>query len=290
MTKPFDGAITRHFEKKAPKKVRKAVEDAKPGDILSDTYPYERRMKRKEYEEAYDALQIELAKMQLWMRETGARMVALFEGRDAAGKGGAIRRVNENLNPRYARIVALPKPTETEQGEWYFQRYIRHLPTAGELVMYDRSWYNRAVVERVFGFCTDEERERFFLQAPGFERALVGEGIKLVKFWLTVSQAEQLHRFLAREEDPLKQWKLSQIDIDSLAKWDEYTEAIEEMFGRTHHDVGHWTVIRADDKKRARIGVMQKILTEMEYEGKDPKAISAIDPLIVGDPMSIGLA
>ncbi len=290
LKKPFDGAISAYFRDGAPREVREAIRAAGPDDIIGGDYPYRKRMKSKDYQKAYDRLQIELAKMQMSMRSCGGRMIVVFEGRDAAGKGGAIRRVTANLNPRFARVVALSKPTEAERGEWYFQRYIRRFPTHCELVLFDRSWYNRAVVERVFGFSDEEERERFFLQTPGLERATVSEGIGLVKIWLTVSRAEQLRRFLARESDPLKQWKLSRIDVDSLALWDDYTAAIRDMFGRTHHEAAPWTVIRADDKRRARLEVMRRILLAADYEGKDLKAIGSLDPGITGDPLTIPIA
>jgi polyphosphate kinase 2 len=252
--------------------------------MLSDSYPYPDRMKRKVYEEDYAALQIELVKMQAWARETGQRVAVVFEGRDAAGKGGSIKRFLENLNPRGARVVALSKPSDVERGQWYFQRYIEHLPSAGEVVFFDRSWYNRAVVERVFGFSSDEERERFFLQVPEFEEMLVQDGVRLFKIWLTVSRAEQLRRFQAREGDPLKHWKLSPIDIKSLGKWDEYTEAIKAMFARTHTDAAPWTVIRADCKRRARLSAFRHVLSALDYDGKDAGRVAAPDPKITGGP------
>ena len=215
------------------------------------------------------------------MRATGARIVVLFEGRDAAGKGGTIQRLTEHLNPRYARIVALPAPSDTERGQWYFQRYVEQLPSAGEMVLFDRSWYNRAVVEHVFGWCTPDERERFFLQAPEFEDMLVRDGIRLVKLWIAIGRAEQLRQFLERENDPLKQWKLSETDVRGLAHWDDFTQAIDEMFLRTHKSVAPWTVIWGEDKRRARIAAMQAVLTRLDYPGKQ---VAAPDPRICGGP------
>lgn len=278
---PFGGAVSRYYKKDAPKAVRAAIADAGKSDILDPAYPYPQEMPGADYDKAYAACQIELAKLQAWVRKTGRRVVLVFEGRDAAGKGGAIRRLTDNLNPRNAPVVALPAPSDTERTQWYFQRYIKHLPSAGEMVIFDRSWYNRAVVEKVFGFCSDAEREAFFQQLPYFESMLRHEGIVLKKFWLSVSRAEQLRRFLAREGDLLKQWKLSEIDVKGLARWDEYTEAIAEMFARTHNGTAPWTVILAEDKKRARIAVMRSILGLFDYDGK---AAEPPDPAIAGDP------
>jgi polyphosphate kinase 2 len=285
--KPFGGAISKFLEKDAPQDVRLAVKNAGKDDILSTDYPYFTRMAKDDYEKAYDALQIELAKLQRWVKQTGQRLVVVMEGRDAAGKGGAIKRLRENLNPRSARVVALPKPSDAEAGQWYFQRYTENLPTAGEMVFFDRSWYNRAVVERVFHFSTDAERERFFMQAPGYEEMLVQDGVKLIKIWLTVSRAEQLRRFLAREADPLKHWKLSDIDVASLSHWQEYTDAIMEMFERTHRSAAPWTVIRADDKRRARLAVIRRVLSAVHYDGKDMDVVGRPDPRVCGDPMSM---
>ncbi|WP_434286977.1 polyphosphate kinase 2 [Celeribacter sp. SCSIO 80788] len=281
---PFDGAISRYFEKDAPKSIRKAVEDGGKKEILSPSFPYETWMKKAEYEAEIEALQLELVKMLADVRETGKRIVVVFEGRDAAGKGGTIKRFRENLNPRSARIVALSKPTEREAGQWYFQRYIDHLPTAGEIVLFDRSWYNRAVVEKVFGFCTDAQREKFFHQLPEFEEMLVSEGIQLFKIWLNVGRAEQLRRFLARESDPLKQWKLSSIDVEGLKRWDEYTKAISETMERSHTEAAPWTVIRSDDKYRARLNAIRAVLTKIDYKGKSAKNLGEIDPKIVDGP------
>ncbi|WP_109311632.1 polyphosphate kinase 2 [Ruegeria sp. AU67] len=284
MARSEKGSIEKYFRKDAPKEVRSAIENAKKDDILNPTYPYEERMKRKDYEKEMDLLQIELVKMQSWVRETGNRVAIIFEGRDAAGKGGTIKRFRENLNPRGARNVALSKPSDTERSQWYFQRYVQHLPAAGEIVFFDRSWYNRGVVENVFGFCEPEERERFFRQVLPLETGLVNDGIKLFKFWLNVGRAEQLNRFLARETDPLKQWKLSPIDIAGLGKWDEYTQSISETLTRSHSDLCPWTIIRSDDKKRARIAAIRTVLHALEYDEKDKKAIGKIDPLICGGP------
>jgi polyphosphate kinase 2 len=221
-------------------------------------------------------------RLQRDVKDAGRRVVVVFEGRDAAGKGGVIQRVQENLNPRGCRVVALSKPSETEAGQWYFQRYIQHLPGAGEIVLFDRSWYNRGVVEKVFGFCTGPEREKFFRQLPEFEDMLVSEGIVFVKLWLNVGRAEQLRRFLAREKDPLKQWKLSQIDVDGLGKWDDYSAAIRETLLRSHTAVAPWTVIRSDDKYRARLDAIRMILSRVDYRGKG--RVAAPDPKITGGP------
>ncbi|WP_298433240.1 polyphosphate kinase 2 [uncultured Jannaschia sp.] len=283
MPKPFDAAITKFYEDEAPEKVRALIEDAGKKDILVDGYPYDKRMSRGDYDDAMAALQIELVRCQSWIRDTGARVVVVFEGRDAAGKGGTIKRVRENLNPRVVRTVALSKPSEREMGEWYFERYIKHLPTTGEMVLFDRSWYNRAVVEHVFGFCTPEQRERFFAQTPRLEEMLVEDGVTLVKLWLNVGQAEQLRRFLAREDDPLKQWKLSMIDVKGLSRWDAYTQAISETFDRTHTKIAPWTIVRSDDKRRARLNAIRSILTRIPYEGRDDAAVK-IDKGIAGGP------
>jgi polyphosphate kinase 2 len=241
-------------------------------------------MPSKAYEKELARLQIELVKLQTWAKETRARIAIVFEGRDASGKGGTIKRFRENLNPRGARVVALSKPTEKEQTEWYFQRYIDHLPSGGEIVLYDRSWYNRGVVEHVFGFCTQDQREHFFAQAPSFEKMLVDEGIHLVKLWLNVGRAEQLRRFLGRESDPLKQWKLSWIDVEGLKKWDDYSAAISETLTRTHTAEAPWTIVRSDDKRRARLNAIRTVLSQVDYARKDIKALGAIDPLVCGGP------
>ena len=283
MTKPFDGAISRFHEEEAPAALRDAIAGAGRKDILADGFPYDRAMKKHAYEEQMEALQVELVRMQSWLKDSDTRVAVVFEGRDAAGKGGTIKRVRENLNPRVVNTVALSKPTEREAGEWYFQRYVRHLPSAGEMVLFDRSWYNRAVVEHVFDFCTPAERDRFFAQAPRFEEMLVEDGMILVKIWLNVGRAEQLRRFLARESDPLKQWKLSGIDVAGLAKWDAYTDAIAETFARTHTGVAPWTVIRSDDKRRARLAAIRSILAAIPYEGRDDALLDR-DDKIAGCP------
>ena len=280
-TLPFDGAISAFHQTEAPDAVRKAIAAAKGGVVL-DGFPHLKRMKRKAYEAQLHALQIELGKLQAWVRDSGARIAVVFEGRDAAGKGGTIKRFMEHLNPRHAHVVALAKPTERERGEWYFQRYIGRLPAAGEIAFFDRSWYNRGVIEHVFGFCTPEQRERFFGQVCEFEKMLAEDGVHLVKFWLNVGRAEQLRRFLARESDPLKQWKLSQIDVAGLSKWDAYSDAISETFARSDHVHGHWTVIRSDDKRRARLAAIRHVLAGIDYADKDTGAVGAPDPLICG--------
>lgn len=281
---PFDGAITRYFREGAPKAIRKAIEKADSDTILSKSYPYRTEMKGKDYDAHMEALQRQLVRMLVDLKASGKRVIAVFEGRDAAGKGGAIDRVRENLNPRVANVVALGKPSDREAAQWYFQRYIDWFPARGEMALFDRSWYNRGIVEHVFGFCTPEQRRHFFRQLPDFEKMLVDEGIVFVKFWLDVSRAEQLRRFLAREADPLKQWKLSSIDIDGLAKWDDYTGAIAETFAVSHTAHAPWTVIRSDDKARARIAVIQTLLRAIPYAGRDDKAIGTPDARIVGGP------
>ena len=284
MDQPHDGAISAYFETDAPDHVRDAIREANGGCVLDDNYPYDKRLKKKPYKSDLLALQTELVKLQRWARATGARVAILFEGRDAAGKGGTIGRFREHLNPRGARLVALPKPSDTEATQWYFQRYIDHLPAGGEIVFYDRSWYNRGVIEHVFGFCTDAEREYFFTQVPDFERMLVHEGIHLFKFWLNVGRAEQLRRFLARESDPLKQWKLSSIDVEGVVRWDDYSAAIAETLELTHSDRAPWTVVRSDDKRRARLAAIRHVLAALPYAEKDPDAVGAPDPVILGGP------
>ena len=249
---------------------------------LPDSYPYRHRIQRKEYEAEKKKLQIELLKVQNWVKDTGQRIVLLFEGRDAAGKGGTIKRFTEHLNPRGARVVALEKPNQEEVGQWYLQRYTRHLPTYGELVFFDRSWYNRAGVERVMDFCSPADYLEFLREAPEFERMLVRSGIRLYKYWFSVSRDEQLRRFNSRRSDPLKHWKLSPIDIQSLDKWDAYTEAKEAMFFHTDTADAPWVVVKSDDKKRARINCMRHFLSTLPYPGKDPAVACAPDPLIVG--------
>jgi polyphosphate kinase 2 len=239
------------------------------------------RISRRRYEREKRQLQIELLKFQAWVKETGQRVVIVFEGRDAAGKGGTIKRFMEHLNPRGARVVALEKPSETERTQWYFQRYVEHLPAAGEIVMFDRSWYNRAGVERVMGFCSTDEYLEFIHQCPNFERMLVRSGVCLFKFWFSVSREEQLRRFSRRRKDPLKQWKLSPVDLASLDKWAEYTRAKEAMFIATDTPEAPWTVIRSDDKKRARLNAMRVVLSAFHYTAKDRGVVAAPDPLIV---------
>lgn len=284
MPKPFDGAISRFHEVTAPQRVRDAIAAARQSRMVADGYPYEARLDRRAYDAEMTALQHQLVRLQADLRETGKRIVVIFEGRDAAGKGGTIKRFRENLNPRVCRTVALSRPTEREQGEWYFQRYVAELPSAGEMVLFDRSWYNRAVVEKVFGFCTDVERARFFAQVTEFERMLLSDGITLVKLWLNVSRAEQLRRFLARETDPLKQWKLSWIDVEGLNRWAAYSHAIAETFRRSHAEDVPWTVIRADDKRRARLAAIRAVLARVEYDGKEPDIAAPPDPKITGGP------
>ena len=251
-------------------------------DWRRGAYPYRNLLRRSTYEREKFRLQVELLKLQAWVKETGQRVVILFEGRDAAGKGGTIKRFMEHLNPRGARVVALQKPTETERGQWYFQRYVQHLPTQGEIVMFDRSWYNRAGVERVMGFCSDAEYAEFMRQAPEFERHLVRSGVHVIKFWFSVSQKEQRRRFKEREAHPLKQWKLSPIDTASLDKWDDYTRAKEAMFCDTDTADAPWTVIKSDCKKRARLNAMRYVLHKLPYAAKDLASIGKLDPLIVG--------
>ena len=247
-------------------------------------YPYKNLLSRKSYEKQKYRLQVELLKLQAWVKDTGQRVVILFEGRDAAGKGGTIKRFMEHLNPRGARVVALEKPTEMERGQWYFQRYVQHLPTRGEIVLFDRSWYNRAGVERVMGFCSDAEYDEFLRQCPEFERHLVRSGVRLFKFWFSVSRDEQRRRFKERKGHPLKQWKLSPIDMASLDKWDDYTRAKEAMFLHTDTSDAPWTVIKSDCKKRARLNAMRYVLHRLPYASKDLTTIGAVDPLIVGRP------
>jgi polyphosphate kinase 2 len=245
-------------------------------------YPYKTRIRNNVYQRHKEELQVELLKVQNWVKMTGQKIVVLFEGRDAAGKGGTIKRFMEHLNPRAARVVALEKPTDNERGQWYFQRYVKHLPTRGEMVFFDRSWYNRAGVERVMGFCDSLEYLEFMRQVPELERMLVRSGIKLYKYWFSVTHDEQLRRFEARTHDPLKQWKLSPIDQLSRDKWDEYTEAKEAMFFYTDTADAPWTIVKSDDKKRARLNCMQHFLSDLDYPDKDTHVVHGPDPLIVG--------
>ncbi|WP_172294934.1 polyphosphate kinase 2 [Pseudoruegeria sp. HB172150] len=284
MSLPFDGAISDYFENHAPKPVRDEILAHEGKTVLDASYPYDDRMDEDKYKKALEDLQLELAKLQSDVKATGKRVVVVFEGRDASGKGGTIKRFRENLNPRVARVVALSKPSDREQGQWYFQRYAEQLPTEGEMVLFDRSWYNRGVVEKVFGFCEDADRERFFRQLPGFEMMLQSEGMHFVKLWLNVGRAEQLRRFLQREKDPLKQWKLSEIDVEGLRHWDDYNDAISETLSRTHMELAPWNVIRSDDKRRARIAAIRAVLCDIDYRGKNKKAACAPDPKICGGP------
>jgi len=256
--------------------------DGNPVDTWRERYPYDERMPRADYELVKRRLQIELLKLQRWSKRTGARHVIVFEGRDAAGKGGTIQRFMEHLNPRGARVVALEKPTESEKSQWYFQRYVTHLPTAGEMVLFDRSWYNRAGVETVMGFCTPEQYAEFMRQAPAFEEMLVNEGIHLTKFWFSVSPAEQRTRFAIRLVDPLRHWKFSDMDLESVRRWDDYTTAKEEMFRNTDTDHAPWIVVKSNDKKRGRINAMRYLLSKFDYDDKDDDVVREPDPQVVG--------
>jgi len=252
-----------------------------PVETWREGYPYQQRLDRDSYEEQKYQLQIELLKFQYWAQDALTKHVIVFEGRDAAGKGGTIKRFMEHLNPRAARVVALTKPTETERGQWYFHRYIQHLPTGGEIVLFDRSWYNRAGVEQVMGFCTDHEYQVFLRQAPRFEEMLVESGFSLTKLWFSVTRAEQRTRFAIRQIDPVRRWKLSPMDIESLERWDAYTAAKETMIARTDTDHAPWTSIKSNDKKRARINAMRFFLSQFDYEGRDDAVVGPADPLIV---------
>jgi polyphosphate kinase 2 len=256
--------------------------DGDPIDTWREGYPYSARMERVDYDHEKRLLQIELLKLQNWIKSSGERLVVLFEGRDAAGKGGTIKRFMEHLNPRGARVVALERPSEREATQWYFQRYIAHLPAAGEIVLFDRSWYNRAGVERVMGFCGRSEYLEFMRQAPELERMLVRSGIHLVKFWFSVSRREQQTRFVIRQVDPVRQWKLSPTDLASLDRWDDYTEAKEAMFFYTDTADAPWTVIKSNDKKRARIQAMRHVLSRFPYDGKDYEVVNQVDAHLVG--------
>jgi polyphosphate kinase len=251
-------------------------------DTWREDYPYDERMTREYYDHHKRLLQIELVKLQNWVKDSGQRIVIVFEGRDAAGKGGTIKRFTEHLNPRGARVVALEKPSEREMTQWYFQRYVTHLPAAGEIVMFDRSWYNRAGVERVMGFCTPEQYLEFMREAPEFERMLVHSGLHLTKFWFSVTRSEQRTRFVIRQVDPVRQWKLSPMDIESLDKWDEYTEAKEAMFFYTDTADAPWTVVKSNDKKRARLEAIRHILEQFDYDGKDEEIVGKPDRKIIG--------
>ncbi|MCZ0960871.1 polyphosphate kinase 2 [Paracoccus benzoatiresistens] len=280
---PLVGKITEAL-KAAPSEIRKALKGAGKNDILDPGYPYRQEIDSKTYDAKMDQLQLQLVRMMRDVVATRKRLVVLFEGRDAAGKGSTIERLRENLNPRSANIVALPTPSSREASQWYFQRYVDWLPAAGEIALFDRSWYNRGVVERIFGFSTEQQRNAFFRQLPSFEQTLVDDGIILVKLWLNVGRAEQMRRFLDRESDPLKQWKLSSIDVEGLAKWDEYTTAIRDTLNLSHSPIAPWTVIRSDDKRRARLAAIQTVLNAVDFAGKDVNAIGIPDPAITGGP------
>ena len=258
--------------------------DGRTVETWREDYPYSERMTRPEYEYLKRPLQVELVKLQNWVKSVGERIVIVFEGRDAAGKGGTIKRFTEHLNPRGATVVALVKPSQRERTQWYFQRYVPHLPAAGEIVMFDRSWYNRAGVERVMGFCTQAEYEEFMREAPDFERMLVRSDLHLTKFWFSVTPSEQRTRFIIRRIDPVRQWKLSPMDIESLDKWDDYTEAKEAMFHYTDSPHAPWTVVKSNDKKRARLEAIKHVLLNFDYEGKDSEVIGEPDKLLIGPP------
>lgn len=281
---PFAGQVTEFLHEKAPEELRQTVEEANKRDTLAGNYPYPRWMKKDDYKDTLKPLQTELVKMQQWLDNTGQRVIVIFEGRDTAGKSGAINRIMEVVSQRLVRVEALPRPTDRQMREWFFKRYVERLPAGGEMVLFDRSWYNRAVIEHVFGFCTEDERARFFEQLPDFERMLVNDRMHLVKIWLNVSRAEQLRRLLSREGDPMRHWKLSRIDIEGLSKWDSYTHAIAETFERSHTDVAPWTVIRSEDKYRARLAVLQHILGQLDYPNRDASVVAPPDPQICGTP------
>jgi polyphosphate kinase 2 len=260
-------------------KLDKSIDDAALG---SGGFPYDRKLDRETYEEELEALQIELLKLQSAIQADRRRLVIVFEGRDAAGKGSTIKRVSAHLNPRHARVVALSKPTEAERGQWYFQRYVEHMPTAGDITMFDRSWYNRGGVERVMGFCTPDQLADFLREAPHFEEMLVRDGVHLFKFYLDIGREMQLKRFHRRQHDPLRQWKITEIDRAAIGKWDAYTTAKEELFRFTHTQAAPWTVIRANDKRRTRLEAIRVVLAALDYAGKDKKAVGKVDQLIVG--------
>tara|TARA_R110002096_G_scaffold429445_1_gene642317 strand:+ start:152 stop:1168 length:1017 start_codon:yes stop_codon:yes gene_type:complete len=253
----------------------------------SGEYPYKTKISNRTYETQKKQMQVELLKVQKWVKETGQKVVILFEGRDAAGKGGTIKRFMEHLNPRGCRVVALEKPSETERGQWYFQRYVKHLPTEGEIVLFDRSWYNRAGVERVMDFCQPGDYLEFMRQTPDLERMLVRSGIRLYKFWFSVTPQEQQRRFAKRETDPLKQWKLSPIDKQAVQKWDDYTEAKEAMFFYTDTADAPWMVVKSDDKKRARLNCIHHFLASLSYPNKNKHVVRGADPLIVGNASNV---
>lgn len=282
MNLPCDGGISRFYKDAAPDWVKATLNDAGKKAILNPDYPYKKKMRKSDYEAEMAALQVELVRLQAWARDKGERIVIVFEGRDAAGKGGTISRFRENLNPRNARVVALSKPSEVEATQWYFQRYVDEMPSAGEIVLFDRSWYNRGVVEHVFGFCPPKQREKWFSQVDAFEKLMVDDGIKLFKIWLNVGQATQLKRFLDREADRLKQWKLSWIDVEGLNKWDDYTTAIDETLTKTNSEHAPWTIVRSDDKGRARLNAVRSVLSQLEYSGRSDDGLGKLDPKIAG--------
>ena len=270
-----------------PEEVLCKVENARRNEIISDSYPYPTKLSRRKYERQKAELQVELLKMQRWVQETGERIVLLFEGRDAAGKGGTIKRFMEHLNPRGATLVALPAPSKRERGQWYFQRYVQHLPAMGEIVFFDRSWYNRAVVEPVMGFCTPAQTVRFLRDTVLFEEMLVNEGLRLYKFWFSVSREEQLRRVMSRARDDLKQWKVSGVDVRSLPLWDEYTEAKKVMFAATDTKASPWVVVKSDDKRRARINCMRYVLRSLEYDPGVAERVSKTNPKLIGPAKSV---
>ena len=270
-----------------PEEVLCKVENARRNEVISDSYPYPTKLSRRKYERQKAELQVELLKMQRWLQETGERVVLLFEGRDAAGKGGTIKRFMEHLNPRGATLVALPAPSKRESGQWYFQRYVQHLPAMGEIVFFDRSWYNRAVVEPVMGFCTPAQTVRFLRDTVLFEEMLVNEGLQLYKFWFSVSREEQLRRVISRARDGLKQWKVSGVDVRSLPLWDEYTEAKKVMFAATDTKASPWVVVKSDDKRRARINCMRYVLRSLEYDPGVAERVSKTNPKLIGPAKSV---
>ena len=270
------------LDKGVPKHIVEKVSTSKKKNLIGPHYPYKKKLNREDYESQKAELQVELLKLQKWVKDTGERIVMIFEGRDAGGKGGTIKRFMEHMNPREAHVVALTIPSVREQGQWYFQRYISTLPTKGELVLYDRSWYNRGVVEPVMGFCTPKQHKQFLKQAPIFEKMLVEDGIRIYKFWFSVSREEQFRRFKSRETDRLKQWKLSPVDQDGLQRWDDFTKAKNIMFEKTDVDWAPWIIIRSDGKKRARLNCMRYVLNSLSYEGKNKKVAIPADPKIVG--------
>ena len=280
MAKKFYGPS--ELDEGVPKEIVEKVINSNPKRLIGPQYPYEKKLDTDEYERQKAELQVELLKLQRWVGDTGQRIVMIVEGRDAGGKGGTIKRFMEHMNPRQAHVIALTIPSVREQGQWYFQRYVNTLPTKGEMALYDRSWYNRGVVEPVMGFCTPEQHELFLKQAPIFEKMLVEDGIILYKFWFSVSREEQFRRFKSREMDELKQWKLSPVDQDGLKRWDEFTEAKNMMFAKTDVEWAPWTVIRSDGKKRARLNCMRFVLNSLPYEGKNEKVAAPPDPKIVG--------